>query len=80
MKENYDFSRGKRGAVVPVPSGKSKLTILIDDDLLEWFTERVDRAGGGDYLALINQALQEYRERENSRHSEGAIDESVTRS
>lgn len=67
MKDNYDFSQGKRGAVIPTPSDKTKVTILIDNDLLEWFGEQVDRAGGGDYLTLINEALREYREQKNDR-------------
>ncbi|MDJ0662689.1 MAG: BrnA antitoxin family protein [Crocosphaera sp.] len=60
MKDNYDFSQGKRGAVQPIPSHQTKLTILIDNDLLEWFGEQVEQSEGGDYLTLINDALREY--------------------
>jgi uncharacterized protein (DUF4415 family) len=66
MKKEYDFSEGKRGAVVPVVKGKTRITIRIDDDILEWFRNEVDAAGGGNYQTLINQALREYitRQRE----------------
>ena len=37
MKKEYNFSKGKRGAVRPVPKGKTRITIRIDDDILEWF-------------------------------------------
>ncbi len=60
MKKEYDFSKGKRGAVVPAPKGKTRITIRIDDDILEWFRGEVDAAGGGNYQTLINQALREY--------------------
>ncbi len=37
MKQQYDFSKGKRGAVVPILQGKTRVTIRLDDDLLGWF-------------------------------------------
>jgi uncharacterized protein (DUF4415 family) len=60
MKKEYNFKKGKRGAVVPVPKGKTRITIRIDDDILDWFRGEVDAAGGGNYQTLINQALREY--------------------
>ena len=60
MKKEYDFSRGKRGPVVSVPAGKTRITIRIDDDLLAWFRDQVHQAGGGSYLNLMNRALREY--------------------
>ena len=60
MKKEYNFSKGKRGAVVPAPKGKTRITIRIDDDILEWFRSEVDAAGGGNYQTLINNALREY--------------------
>ena len=60
MKKEYDFSKGKRGAVVPAPKGKTRITIRIDDDILDWFRGTVDEAGGGNYQTLINDALREY--------------------
>jgi len=60
MKEEYDFSQGVRGPVVPVPHGKTRITIRLDDDILDWFRERVHEAGGGNYQTLINQALRDH--------------------
>ncbi len=60
MKKSYDFSRGKRGPVIPIPSGKTRITIRIDDDVLDWFRETVDRAGGGNYQSLMNNVLRDY--------------------
>lgn len=60
MNERYDFSTGKRGAVDPMPCGKTRITIRIDDDVLDWFRDEVHAAGGGNYQTLINHALREY--------------------
>ncbi|MBI3172823.1 MAG: BrnA antitoxin family protein [Chloroflexi bacterium] len=60
MKKEYDFSKGKRGAIVHAPKGKTRITIRIDDDILEWFRGEVEAAGGGNYQTLINNALREY--------------------
>ena len=60
MKKEYDFSRAKRGAVVPAERGKTRITIRIDTDVLDWFREQVDKAGGGNYQTMINTALREY--------------------
>ncbi len=66
MKKEYDFSQGKRGSVVSVPKGKTRITIRLDDDVLAWFRRQVDKAGGGNYQTLINDALRQHiaRERE----------------
>ena len=60
MKKEYEFSQGTRGAVVPLPAGKSRVTIRLDDDVLDWFRSEVDQAGGGNYQTLINQALRDF--------------------
>jgi len=60
MKKEYDFSKGRRGPVIPIPAGKTRITIRIDDDVLEWFRDQVDAAGGGNYQKLINLALREH--------------------
>lgn len=49
MKQKYNFSKGKCGAGVPVPKSKTRISIRIDDDILEWFREQVDSVGGGNY-------------------------------
>ncbi len=60
MKAEYDFSRGKRGPVIPMPPGKERITIRLDADILEWFRHQVGVQGGGNYQTMINQALREY--------------------
>jgi uncharacterized protein (DUF4415 family) len=60
MKKEYNFTKGKRGPVIKTPKGKTRITIRIDDDILEWFRQQVHNAGGGNYQTLINMALQEY--------------------
>lgn len=60
MKKEYDFSKGKRGAVVTPVRGKSRITIRLDDETLDWFRREVHKAGGGNYQTLINRALREH--------------------
>ena len=60
MKKQYDFSKGKRGAVAKVPPGKARITIRLDEDVLEWFRAQTHEAGGGNYQTLINAALREH--------------------
>jgi uncharacterized protein (DUF4415 family) len=62
MKKEYDFSRGKRGAVIKTPPGKTRITIRLDDDIIQWFRDQVHEAGGGNYQTLINSALREYKD------------------
>ena len=62
MKKQYDFEHGRRGAVLRVRSGKTRITIRIDDDILQWFKDRVHKAGGGSYQTLINDALRNVAE------------------
>ena len=57
-----DFRKGKRGPVLPVPPGKERITIRLDADILEYFRNAVERAGGGNYQTLINNALRAYIE------------------
>jgi uncharacterized protein (DUF4415 family) len=60
MKREYDFGKAKRGAVVAVPKGKTRITIRLDDDILAWFRDQVERAGGGNYQSAINEVLRQY--------------------
>ena len=66
MKLNYDFSKGKRGRVLaetPLEPGKLKITIRLDEDLLDHFGALADASGGKTgYQTLINSALREYVE------------------
>src|ERR1700682_4485363 len=58
MKAEYDFSRGKRGALLP-SKGKTRITIYIDDAVLDAFRARADQAGTG-YQTMMNEALKTY--------------------
>jgi uncharacterized protein (DUF4415 family) len=64
MKRQYDFSGARRGALDPLPKGKTRITIRLDDDVLEWFRAQVEAAGGGNYQTLINAALREHMEQQ----------------
>lgn len=66
-KRSYDFSRARRGAVVAVAPGKTRITIRIDTDILDWFREQVDAAGGGNYQTLMNEALRRHVENREDR-------------
>jgi hypothetical protein len=56
MRKEYDFSNGKRGAVVASP-GKTRITIMLDDDVIEHFREKAEAQGRG-YQTMINSALR----------------------
>jgi len=58
MRREYDFRRAKRGAVIAQP-GKTRITIYLDDDVVEEFRSRADEAGRG-YQTMINEALREH--------------------
>jgi uncharacterized protein (DUF4415 family) len=60
MKPEYDFSNGKRGAVLTPERGKTRITIRLDTDTLDWFRDQVNAAGGGNYQTMMNNALREY--------------------
>lgn len=60
MKDEYDFSKAKRGPVIPLPIGKTRITIRLDDDIIEWFRQQTETQGGGNYQTMINQVLRDY--------------------
>ena len=60
MRPEYDFSIGKRGAVLPLAAGKERITIRLDKDVLDWFRQEVVSQGGGNYQTNINQVLREF--------------------
>ena len=64
MKKEYDFTHAKRGAVVPEAPGKTRVTIRLDNVVLDWFREKVGNQGGGNYQTLINDALVEHTSRQ----------------
>ena len=56
MRDEYDFSKAKRGAVIPSP-GKTRITIMLDDDVIEHFRNQAEAEGVG-YQTLINALLR----------------------
>jgi uncharacterized protein (DUF4415 family) len=58
MKKVYDFSKGKRGAVVPA-AGKTRITIYVDDAVIQRFKAQSEKTGKG-YQTLINEALKSH--------------------
>ena len=56
MRDEYDFSNGKRGAVIP-STGKTRITIMLDDDVIEHFRSQAEAEGVG-YQTLINALLR----------------------
>ena len=72
MKKEYNFKNAKRGQVIPT-KGKTRITMYIDNDVLNDFRERADKAGYG-YQTMINEALREYLAK-----SDKPLDEKVIR-
>lgn len=66
MKKEYDFSKGKRGAVAPPEPGKTRITIRLDNEVLDWFRAKADQQGGGNYQTMINQVLKEHIHQDKS--------------
>jgi len=64
MKAKYDFSRGRRGAVLPSSGNKVRITIRLDRDIIDWFRAKVEEHGGGNYQTMMNDALRIYMERQ----------------
>jgi uncharacterized protein (DUF4415 family) len=60
MIKTYNFSKGKRGAVVPLSPGKTRITIRLDNEIIEWFRNQVEARSGGSYQTMINNALREH--------------------
>ena len=59
MRKEYDFSKGKRGPVIP-PTGKTRITIMLDNDVVEAFRKHAEARGTG-YQTAINEALRDRR-------------------
>jgi uncharacterized protein (DUF4415 family) len=74
MKAKYDFSQGKRGAVLPSSGKKVRITIRLDRDIIDWFRSKVEEQGGGNYQTMLNDALRKYME-----HQEKPIEDVLRR-
>ena len=71
-EREYSFEQAEQGAVVRPPPGKTRITIRIDTDILDWFRRRVHESGGGNYQTLINGALREY-----TRSQDGMLEDTL---
>jgi uncharacterized protein (DUF4415 family) len=60
MRDEYDFSKGRRGPVIPPDPNKIRITIRLDADIVDYFKGQVQKAGGGNYQTMINNTLREY--------------------
>ena len=74
MKAKYDFSKGKRGAVLPQSGNKVRITIRLDRDIVDWFRSKVEEQGGGNYQSMLNDALRMHIE-----HQEQPLEEVLRR-
>jgi len=61
-----DFTGARRGAVVKPETGTTKISIRLDNAVLEHFRKLVEKAGGGNYQTLINDALLEHLHRRST--------------
>lgn len=63
MKAKYDFQNGKCGAVLPPAAKKVRITIRLDQDMIDGFRCKVEEQGGGNYQTMINNALPSHMDR-----------------
>jgi len=71
MKKEYNFEKGKREQIIS-QKGKTRITIYIDNDVLEEFRERADAAGSG-YQSMINEALRQYLQKTGTPLNESVL-------
>jgi hypothetical protein len=64
MRNEYDFSKGKRGPVIPPDPNQVRLTLCLDANIIDYFKEQVHKTEGGNYQTLINNALHQYIEQQ----------------
>jgi uncharacterized protein (DUF4415 family) len=69
MRDEYDFSEGQRGPVIP--SNKERITIRLDPEVIQWFRDQVQ--GGGNYQTLINDALRDHIHRQTGSDLESTL-------
>jgi Arc/MetJ-type ribon-helix-helix transcriptional regulator len=67
MKREYNLSKGRRGAVVPLPPEKARITIRLDREIVDHFRDQVRKAHRGNYQTLINEALRDHLRRPSNR-------------
>lgn len=60
MRDEYDFSKSGERPFTFVSKGKTRITIRLDDEIVAWFKQQVEEAGGGNYQTLMNSALRQF--------------------
>lgn len=60
-----DFARAKRGPVVPMEAGKTKISIRLNNAVLDYFRAVVEKSGSGNYQTLINDALVAFTQQQS---------------
>ena len=65
MKAEYDFSKGIRGPVLPLPPGTTRVSISLEDEVFDWFRTRSNAVGPGSFPQLINAALKDFIARQD---------------
>lgn len=73
MRAGYDFSKGKRGALLST-KGKTRITIYIDNEVLNEFRNRAEKEGTG-YQTMLNSVLKAFL----AKGKETPVTESVLR-
>lgn len=73
MRDEYDFSKGKRGSVIQPDPQKVRITIRLDADIVNYFKEQVHKAGGGNYQTMINNALRAYLDKREESLNEDTL-------
>ena len=71
MRDEYDFSKGRRGQIIP-QTGKTRITIYIDNAVLDEFRSRAEKAGTG-YQTMMNEAMRNYLQEERKPITEAAL-------
>jgi len=71
MKKEYKFNSAKRGPVVS-QKGKTRITIFLDNEVIEEFRNRATETGSG-YQTMINDALRQYLEKSGKPLNESLI-------
>ncbi|QTA92044.1 BrnA antitoxin family protein [Desulfonema magnum] len=73
MRDEYDFSKGKRGPVIPHDPDKVRINICLDPDIIEYFKKQAHKACGGDFRTMINNALREHIKTEKEPPNENKL-------
>jgi uncharacterized protein (DUF4415 family) len=73
MRKEDNFSKGKRRPAIPPDPNKVRITIRLDADIVEYFKEKVHKAGGGNYQTMINSALRQHLDKKQEPMNEETL-------